>query len=113
MTDLPSIFNFYSLDQFRRYHASTSAVRLFGHDRIIECIELARSHETGAVRDYNADAFPVDGVTEQLIIVRAVHEPLILALTVNEVPILKSWLAQGLPYALGLAPADFLDKFEI
>ena len=61
MTDLPSIFNFYSLDQFRQYHASTSAVRLFGHDRIIECIELARSDETGEIRDYNADAFPVDG----------------------------------------------------
>jgi len=113
MTDLPSIFNFYSLDSFRRYHASTSAVRLFGHDQIIECIELARSHETGAIRDYNADAFPVDGVIEQLIIVRGVHEPLILALTADEVPILKAWLGKGSPYALGLAPADFLDKFSI
>src|ERR1700674_2062154 len=113
MTDLPSIFNFYSLDQFRRYHASTSAVRLFGHDRIIECIELARSHETGAIRAYNADAFPVDGVIEQLIIVRAAHEPLTLALTADEVPILKAWLAQGSPYTLGLAPADFLDKFAL
>lgn len=99
MTDLPSIFSFYPLDQFRQYHASDRAVQLFGHDHIIECIEVARGHETGVIRDFNADAFPIKGVGEQLLIVRATNESLTLALVADEVPILKAWFQSGPPYA--------------
>jgi hypothetical protein len=113
MADLPSIFNFHSPDAVRRCYASNRAVRLFGHEKIIECIELARRHETGAIRDYNADAFPVNGMPEQLLILRAMHKPLTFALAADEVPILKAWLRKGSPYALSMFPADFLDKFSI
>jgi hypothetical protein len=59
--------------------------------RSIRCIDLARGHATGAVRDYNTDSFPIAGVSEQLLIVRAVHEPLIAALIDDDLPMLKAW----------------------
>jgi hypothetical protein len=91
MISLPSIFDFYSPDAFVRYHASERAVRLFGHDEIIGCIKCAIGDETGAIRVYNADTFRFPDVAEQLVILRAVHEPWIVAVVDDEVPVLKAW----------------------
>ena len=94
MVSLPSIFSFHSPDDFCRYYASDRSIELFGHDRIIACIEMTRSHETGAIRHYNADAFPIDDFSEQLFIVRSRDECLILALLDDEVPSLKALFAR-------------------
>jgi hypothetical protein len=94
MVTLPSNFNFYSSDEMRRYYASDRAIDLAGHDSIVFCIEVARSHETGAIRDYNADEFPIDGRTERLFIVRSRDETLILALVDDELPPLQALFAK-------------------
>lgn len=91
MTNLPDIFGFYSPDSWRRYHASHNAVALFGHDIIIRCIELACSDETGAIRDLNVDRIPIEGVEQQLVIVRTPDNRLIFALADDEFPIVKEW----------------------
>ncbi len=88
----PSIFAFYLPSAFTRYHASQLAIELFGHDPIIACIELAKEHETDRIRDSSADAFPMSGVAQQLIIIRSRHQSVILALAESEVWFAELWL---------------------
>lgn len=90
MVELPSIFGFFSHGELRSYRATKLAVELFGHEQIIERIELARSDETGAIRHYNADAFPVSGISQQLLIVRSRDNSLVVVLADEELPEIKS-----------------------
>lgn len=90
MVELPSIFIFHSHGDLQSYHATKQAVQLYGHEQIIQCIELARRHETGAIRHYNADAFPVSGIPQQLLVVRSRDNSMTVALADEELPELKS-----------------------
>lgn len=66
------------------YRTSSRAVSCYGHARIIAAIQVVTAHETGTIRDYNVDAVPVDGQSEQLLIVRSVSSGEIVALTESE-----------------------------
>jgi len=45
---------------------------------------MVMDHETGAIREYNVDAVPIDDQNEQLLIVRSVSSGEIVALTEPE-----------------------------
>lgn len=66
------------------YRASTRAVNGFGHSRIQVAIQMIMGHETGAIRDYNVDAVPIDDQAERLLIVWSVSSGEIVALTEPE-----------------------------
>ena len=90
MVEVPPTFSFFSQGELRSYHATRQAIELYGHEEIIQCIELAREHETGAIRHYNADAFPVSGIPQQLLVLRSQDNSIVLALADEELPELKS-----------------------
>lgn len=62
-------FHFYGDSEVRRYEATQAAIALVGHGSIIEFIEQATRHETGAVRQANVDWFPLNA-EDQLVILR-------------------------------------------
>jgi hypothetical protein len=66
------------------YRASSRAVSCFGHSPIMAAIQMVAGHETGAIRDYNVDAIPVEGCLEQLVIIRSVFTGEVVALTETE-----------------------------
>ena len=84
-------FHFFAAGMIRRYEATEAAVTLVGHEGLMEFIEQALGHETGAIRQANVDWIPLEA-DEQLVILRDQGSGRIVVFLESERELLFPWV---------------------